>query len=184
MTDSCTSVPLELLGRSKPVHSCVSTGRCVSLCVSVCVNCWLLSSQQLYVGMRELCFGVYRPVEVGECGGCGSMCEWSLTSCPSLARVHTLTPSHLVVYMCPPGGHPILSASVCLSSGHSIPPDLLHMYIQRGALFLSFTMETGHVFIPSSFPLSRPAAGCEGHGCIRTGVHSSRHAGCPTSFSS
>lgn len=94
------------------------------------------------------------------CGGCVSTCEWSLTSCPSRARVHTLTPSHLLLYMCPPGGHPILSASVCLSSRHSIPPDPLHMYIQRGALFLSFTIETRRVFIPSSFPLSRPAVVC------------------------
>lgn len=37
------SVPLELLSRSKPIHSCVSARRCVCLCVSVCV-CELLAS--------------------------------------------------------------------------------------------------------------------------------------------
>lgn len=90
-------------------------------------------------------------------GGC--VCKRSLTSRPSHARVHTLTLFHLLLYTCPPGGHPIPHASVCLLSRCSLHPDLLHMYMQRGTLFLSFTIVTRHVFTPS-FPPRQPRAVC------------------------
>lgn len=44
---------------------CLSLSLALSVCM--CVNCWLLSSQQLYVGMCVLCFGAHRPVEVAVC---------------------------------------------------------------------------------------------------------------------
>lgn len=167
---------MELLSRSKPVRPCISTGRFLRL--RVCSVCELLPSF-IPAAVRGFVCALFWCTQTCECG-CLYVCEWSLTSCPCHARVHTLTPSHLLLYMCPPGGHLILSASVCLSCRHSIPltPCMYHM--QRETLFLSFTMETRHVLIPSSFPLSRPRAVCcrlcEGHGCLRTGVQSSRQA--------
>lgn len=159
MTDSCQKCSRGTsLGRSKPIFSCVSKAHCSYM--SMYVNYWLLSSQQQYVGMCVLCFGARAPVKVGKRKASGSMCEKSLNSRPSCARVHTLTPSHLPLYMCPPGGHPILSACVCLWSRHSIPLDPLYMCVLRGTLFLSFTIETRHALIPSSFPLSHSRAVC------------------------
>lgn len=113
----------------------------------------------------------------------------SLTSCPLCACVHTLTPSHLLLWVCPPPGvHPILSAFLCLKSRHSIPWTPCMYCMQRGTLFRSFTMETRRVLIPSS--CSKPAQSrlfcllCEGHGCLRTGVQFSAQAVFTTSFSS
>lgn len=56
-----------------------------------------------------------------------------------------------------------------------------------GGVFLSFTIETRHVLIPLSFPLSRPRAVgwpgvCKRRGRNKTGVGFSGHAGCQRPF--
>lgn len=54
--------------------------------------------QYLYLYLPSLCVCA----EVVRAG----VCEWSLTSCPRPARVHTLTTSHLPLYMRPTPGTP------------------------------------------------------------------------------
>lgn len=112
-----------------------------------------------------------------------------LTSCPRCTCVHALTPSHLLHYMCPLQGHRILSDSVCLSNWHLIPMTPCMHCMQRGTLLPSSTIETRHVHIPPSLPLSQSGALCllvvSGiRLSLRTGVRSFRQADCTISFSS
>lgn len=70
------------------------------------------------------------PPEPSVCvwGGCANMCVNGLSPLAlNRARVHTLTPSHLLLYMCPPGRDG--PSSVCSSSGHSIPPSPCTVYV-------------------------------------------------------
>lgn len=71
------------------------------------------------------------------------------------AHVDTLSPPAL--YVPTPGTPYPLCRRVFIEQTLNIP-DLLFMYMNRGGggLFLSFTIETRHVLIPLSFPLSRP----------------------------
>lgn len=114
---------------------------------------------------------------------------------PPCARVHTLTPSHLQLYMCPPGGHPIPPLCVYRADTQypplSKPPNahpLTDIACARwggglGLRFVSFTRGTSrHVFIPPPpLPLIRPGADrltlVRGHARPGTGVPlSSQHA--------
>lgn len=117
----------------------------VCMCVS-CVDCWLLSSQQLCVCL-VLSF-VLGHIGIWMLGWGGiHMCKWSFTSWYShCACVHTLTPSHLLLHMCPPEGHPVLFAYACWWSSHTIPP-VPHMERRGHTLFLLFTMETRHLLL-------------------------------------
>lgn len=86
-----------------------------------------------------------------------SPCMWMVSHLlPSpCACTHVDTLSLTAVCVPTRGGTPYpLCLSVCLSSRHSIPPTPCMYYMQKGTLFLSFTMETRHVLIPSSFPVS------------------------------
>lgn len=115
---------------------------------------------------------------------------------PPCARVHTLTPSHLQLYMCPPGGHPI-PPRLCVFIEQTLntptqtpkPPNahpLTDIACARwggGLRFVSFTRGTSrHVFIPPPpLPLIRPGADrltlVRGHARPGTGVPlSSQHA--------
>lgn len=143
------SVPPERLDRSKLVLSCVSTGDCVYLCVHVLVSCVCVRVDVCELLASFIPAAVCWNVCVLLCRACVTVvcvCFWtgSVTSRPSRARVHTLTPSHLQLYMCPPGGHPILP-SLCvfiewtLNTPPSRPP--VHVCAERGALFLPFTVE-------------------------------------------
>lgn len=142
--------PVELLSRSKPVHSCVSPRH-----FGVCVNCWLLSSQQLYISICICICRLYACVR----RSCEPVCVNGLSPLALALRVCTRWQPLTYRSICaPPRGHPILSHRRLF-----IRPPVYDM--QRGTLFLPLTMETGHV--PHSFfTSSKPSV------CLRDAVAS------------
>lgn len=144
--------------------SCCGTSHQIKACPLLCFNsfmlcvcvCELLASFIPAAVCWHVCmlFWCTQTYERG-CLCVRHVYEWSLTSCPYRTRVHTLTPSHLLLYMCPPGGHP-LSVSVFIEQTLNTPRPPVYVYAEWNP----FTMEISHVLIPSSFPLSRLFAGC------------------------
>lgn len=111
-----------------------------------------------------ICFTLHRPENVAACECVWRVvraCVWMVSHLlPSLCACTHVDTLSLILYTCPRGKHPIPPASVRSSSRHLIPLTPCMYCMQRGTLFPSFTMETRHVLIPSSFPVSRPRAVC------------------------
>lgn len=101
------------------------------------------------------------------------------------ARAHTLTPSQRLLYMCPPGGHPIPSADACLWSSHSIPqtpPPYVHEAETGGVVSVFHHRDKAcphSSFISSKPTPSRRSVWRARH---KTGVRFSGGAGCQRPF--
>lgn len=149
-------------GTSQQIKACpllcfTKTLWCV--CVLVCVNCWLLSSQQLYISICVLCFAERGRLYACVRRSCEPVCVNGLSPLALALRVCTRWQPLTYRSICaPPRGHPILSHRRLF-----IRPPVYDM--QRGTLFLPLTMETGHV--PHSFfTSSKPSV------CLRDAVAS------------
>lgn len=152
--------PVELLSRSKPVHSCVSPkhfGVCVCKCVWIVGSFHPSSCTSVFV----CCVLLNVAVSMRVCGGRASVCVCVNSLSPLALAVRVCTRWHPLTYhsICaPPRGHPIL-----LHRRLFIWPPVYDM--QRGTLFLPLTMETRHVPY-SFFTSSKPSV------CLRDAVAS------------
>lgn len=113
MTDSCRKkVLLWNFSADQSLFALVFQQGDFCVCVFVvCVNCCLLSSQQLYVGLCVLCFGAHRPVNMSV-----SMCVNGLSPLALAMRVYTRW-------------HPLTYCSICAHPGDTLsspPPCVYH----------------------------------------------------------
>lgn len=158
----------------------------VCMCVS-CVNCWLLSSQQLCVCL-VLSF-VLGHIGIWMLGGGGGVyiCVNGLSPLGlSLCVCTHIDTLPLTAPYVPTRGTPCpLRLCVLMEQTHNTPGPT---YGGAGAYPVS-VVHHGDQARPSSFPLSQPRIVylpglCEGYGCLRTGAQSSKQARCKTFFSS
>lgn len=112
---------------------------------------------------------------VGE--GCASMCVNGLSPLV-LARVHTLTPSHLMLYMCPPQGTPYplsLRASTEQTLNTLSDPPTLYVYAEGNPVSVE---HHGDQACPHSFFISsKPAQSCLFAGRVRDTAASEQVSG-------
>lgn len=121
---------------------------------------------------------------------CGSTCVSGLSPLALTVRVYTRWHPLTCCTICAHSGDTVSSLTLCVykrDTQYAWPP--CRHCMQRRTLLPSFTIETRHVHIPSSLPLSQSGAFCllvvSGPWLsLRTGVRSSRQAGCTISFSS
>lgn len=167
------AVRLSLFVTDSSIKSSSGTSQQIKGCPLLCFHRTLFGVCELllpfipaaaYGFVCVICFALHRPENVAACECVWRVvraCVWMVSHLlPSLCACTHVDTLSLILYTCPRGKHPIPPASVCSSSRHLIPPTPCMYCMQRETLFPSFTMETRHVLIPSSFPVSRPRAVC------------------------
>lgn len=163
MTDSCTKCSC---GAPRQIKGCPLLCFNRTLCVLVCLNCWLLSSQQLYVGMRALCFGAHRAV--------WGLCEhvWMVSHLLPFpcACTHVDTLSLTALYV-PTRGTPYpLCLRVFIEQTLNTPWPPAHVYSEGSpvSVFRHRDQACLHSFVISLKPTRR----CLFAGCVRDTVAS------------
>lgn len=143
--------PVELLSRSKPVHSCVSPkhfGVCVCKCVWIVGSFHPSSCTSVFV----CCVLLNVAVSMRVCGGRASVCVcvWTVSHLlPSpCACAHVDTLSLTTLYAPHPGDTLSSCTAACLS-------DLLYTICREEPCFYLSPWRPGTSPIPSSLPLSR-----------------------------